>query len=181
MPVILAKIFYHTKVDKSGRLRSVGTYACDKCGIECTQRAEEIRRRGALCKKCKLTQNFTNEFSNKNLELTCANVLKSRLNKRYLKRGLTCTLSGEEILKLVKDVCHYCGTEHSNNMLYNQPNFKYNFIYNGIDRIDSSKGYIQGNVVTCCKTCNVAKMDMDYQQFINHITKIFNHIRNANI
>ncbi len=66
-------------------------------------------------------------------------------------------------------------------MQYKQLNFKYNFIYNGIDRIDSSKGYIQGNVVTCCRTCNVAKMDMDYKEFINHITKIYNHIRNANI
>ena len=71
----------------------------------------------------------------------------------------------------MKDKCHYCGAEHSNNMLYNQPNFKYNFIYNGIDRICSSKGYIQGNVVTCCRTCNVAKSDMSYKEFINHITK----------
>jgi hypothetical protein len=179
VPVIKCSILYYTKIDKSGRLRSVGTYNCDKCNIECTQRAEEIKRRGTLCKKCKLKENSNNEFYNKDLELTCANILKSRLNKRYIKRGLTCTLSGQEILKLVKDKCHYCGTEHSNNMLYNQPNFKYNFIHNGIDRIDSTKGYIQGNVVSCCKTCNVSKMNMGYQEFIKHITKIYNYLINA--
>jgi hypothetical protein len=170
-----------TQFDHNGRLRSMIQFLCENCNNETIQRLEEVKRRGYLCKSCKLKQNSQNEFYHKDLELTCAKVLKSRMNKRYNKRGLGCTLSGEEILSLVKSKCHYCGSKNSNHFKYKQPNFEYNFYYNGIDRIDSSIGYIQGNVVSCCKTCNIAKMDMNYNDFINHIKKIYNNLRNAGI
>lgn len=170
MPVI------NTVIDKNGRLRSIATFDCENCSELTSVRLDEFKRRGALCKKCKLIENSQNEFSSKNLELTCANILKSRLNKRYFKRGLICNLTGKEILDLVKSKCHYCGDGFSNTLYYNQPNFKYIFKYNGIDRIDSSKGYIEGNVVPCCKTCNVSKMDMNYFEFINHIKKIYKNM-----
>jgi len=171
-----------TELDKAGRLRSKAKYLCEKCNCETVQRLEEVKRRGKLCKKCKLKENSINEYKYKDIELTCANVLKSRMNKRYIKRGLTCTLTGSEILDLVKSKCHYCGGEFSNAFVYKQKNFEYIFYYNGIDRIDSSKGYIKGNVLTCCKTCNVSKMDMNYDKFIEHITKIYkNLIEDANI
>jgi hypothetical protein len=171
-----------TELDSKGRLRSKVKFLCEKCNCETIQRLEEIKRRGTLCKKCKLKENSTEEFKYKDLELTCANVLKSRMNKRYIKRGLTCPLTGNEILKLVKSKCHYCNSEPSNTHIYKQPNFEYIFYYNGIDRIDSSKGYIKGNVLSCCRTCNVAKSDMNYDRFIEHINKIYkNIIEDANI
>jgi hypothetical protein len=170
MPVI------KTALDKNGRLRSIATFNCINCNDETSQRLDEFKRRGALCKKCKLKENSKNEFNNKNLEFTCAKVIKSHLNKRYAKRGLICNLSSEEVFNLVKSNCHYCGDGFSNTLYYNQPNFKYIFYYNGIDRIDSSKGYIKGNVVPCCKTCNVSKMDMNYNDFINHIKKIYKNL-----
>lgn len=177
MPVINK----YTDFDKNGRLRSLIKFNCELCGNETIKRLEETKRRGYFCKSCKLKENSRIEFNNKNLELTCANVLKSRMNKRYIKRGLSCDLSGEEILRLVKSKCHYCGDINSNHFKYTQPNFYYDFYYNGIDRIDSSKGYIKGNVLPCCKTCNISKMDMNYNDFINHIVKIYNNIKNASI
>lgn len=165
-----------TQIDNKGRLRSIVKYECIICKSITNQRIDEVKRRGHYCKKCKLIQNSKNEFKFKNIELTCANVLKSRMNKRYIKRGLKCTLSSQEILELVKSECHYCGIKNSNLHKYKQPNFEYDFYYNGIDRIDSSKGYIQGNVVTCCKTCNVSKMDMGYDEFLKHIIKIYNNL-----
>jgi hypothetical protein len=39
------------------------------------------------------------------------------------------------------------------------------FTYSGIDRIDSSIGYIEGNVVSCCSKCNTAKSDMPFDEF----------------
>lgn len=38
--------------------------------------------------------------------------------------------------------------------------------HNGIDRIDSNDGYVQGNVVPCCKYCNMAKMDRTQDEFL---------------
>jgi hypothetical protein len=171
MPVIT------TSKDNYGRLRSIATYKCKDCNEITSVRLDEFKRRGDLCKKCKIAENSRIEFNSKDLELTCAAIFKSRINKRYIKRGLTCNLTTEEVLNLVKSNCHYCGDGFSNLLNYNQPHFKYKFYYNGIDRIDSSKGYIRGNVVSCCKTCNVSKMDMDYNKFINHIKKIYNNLK----
>ena len=47
--------------------------------------------------------------------------------------------------------------------------------YNGIDRVDSSKGYEYNNVVSCCKNCNSAKMQLSIKEFKEHIIKIYNH------
>ena len=44
----------------------------------------------------------------------------------------------------------------------------------GIDRIDSSNGYILSNIVPCCEKCNIAKGEMSIDEFREHITKISN-------
>ena len=175
MPVI------NTQKDKFGRLRSIATFECSKCNQLTSVRLDEYKRRGGLCKKCKIYKNSVDSFIHKDLDLVCAKIIKSRLNKRYIKRGLTCNLTAEQILKLVKSNCHYCNEGFSNTMNYNQTNFKYTFHYNGIDRIDSSIGYINGNVVPCCKTCNVSKMDMNYNDFLTHIEKIYKNLIHANL
>ena len=42
----------------------------------------------------------------------------------------------------------------------------------GLDRVDSSKGYFLGNVVSCCRVCNQAKSDRTQQEFINKCRKV---------
>ena len=56
--------------------------------------------------------------------------------------------------------CHYCGSEKSN----------------GIDRIDSSLGYLPDNVLPCCKICNYMKNNHSYKFFVEHIKKIVENI-----
>ena len=46
---------------------------------------------------------------------------------------------------------------------------------NGIDRIDSSKGYISGNCISCCTTCNYAKNTMSIEQFKTWIRRVYEH------
>ena len=71
--------------------------------------------------------------------------------------------------------CFYCGAEKSNHKV--TKNCKEGFDHNGIDRIDSSKGYTPDNVVPCCKICNKAKMDMDQKDFILWIQRAANHTK----
>ena len=47
-----------------------------------------------------------------------------------------------------------------------------NFIYNGLDRIDSSKPHNLDNIVPCCIKCNQSKMDRTYREFFIHIKKM---------
>jgi len=48
-------------------------------------------------------------------------------------------------------------------------------LVNGIDRINSNIGYIEGNVVPCCKHCNRAKNTMSDSEFREWIKKIYAH------
>lgn len=45
-------------------------------------------------------------------------------------------------------------------------------LYNGIDRKNSSEGYTLGNSLPCCRVCNRAKSDMDYEEFKQWIKDI---------
>ena len=47
------------------------------------------------------------------------------------------------------------------------------FLYNGLDRIDNSKGHSPDNVVTSCYRCNQAKNDMTFEEFIKLIALIY--------
>ena len=92
------------------------------------------------------------------------------------------SLSVEEAICLLKGDCGYCGSRPSNeyNMVRNlgkkcQEKTKEShttILYNGIDRIDSSKGYVSDNCVSCCKICNQAKMDMILVKFEEWIEKL---------
>lgn len=50
------------------------------------------------------------------------------------------------------------------------------FYCNGIDRIDSSKGYEMCNVQPMCEKCNVAKSDYTQEEFEEHILRAAAHI-----
>lgn len=49
-----------------------------------------------------------------------------------------------------------------------------NYIYNGIDRIDSSLPHNKNNVVPCCKYCNFAKNKLTLSEFQSWILQIQN-------
>jgi hypothetical protein len=51
-----------------------------------------------------------------------------------------------------------------------------NYVYNGIDRIDSSIGYVIENCISCCGRCNVAKMSESQQDFLSWIDRVYSHI-----
>lgn len=76
-------------------------------------------------------------------------------------RGLEFALTFDEFCSFWKKDCTYCGSEIETI---------------GLDRIDSSIGYNIDNVVPCCWSCNRMKLNMDSEEFIEHIIKIFDHI-----
>ena len=96
--------------------------------------------------------------------------------KRHAKdRNFCWELDYDTVKNLIMSPCFYCGAEKSNHKV--TKNCKEGFDHNGIDRIDSSKGYTPDNVVPCCKICNKAKMDMDQKDFILWIQRAANHTK----
>lgn len=47
-----------------------------------------------------------------------------------------------------------------------------NYIYNGIDRIDSNLKHIKSNIVPCCYSCNFAKSNLSLDEFYSWIKRI---------
>jgi hypothetical protein len=98
-----------------------------------------------------------------------------RLYMRKAKeRGYSFKINLDDFRKLTKERCYYCGIEPLQKAKH--PKYNGNYIYNGIDRIDNSKGYILRNVVSCCKDCNRAKSNMSHDNFISWIKRIYNNL-----
>lgn len=108
--------------------------------------------------------------------------LHKDLKKSAKKRKLKWELSASDVYDIVNRNCHYCGVAPSllcsplKHQGLNQKNVDgANILRNGIDRVDSSKGYTIDNVVPCCHTCNTAKMSMSSEQFLDWVSRVFKH------
>ncbi len=53
-------------------------------------------------------------------------------------------------------------------------------MYNGVDRVDSLKGYVEGNVRSCCKECNVFKFALSEKDFLDGVARICKHQKMVN-
>jgi hypothetical protein len=99
--------------------------------------------------------------------------LKNRVFRVYKKgarnRGYDFSLTFEQVMNIINQKCHYCNKSPEN--------IEGEFTRNGIDRKDNKLGYSIENTVPCCKTCNKMKMDMDYNEFIKHISEIYKQIK----
>ncbi len=96
--------------------------------------------------------------------------------KRHAKnRNLLWNLSDEQFGKLTKGNCVYCGKEPS--QVTGSRKRRGTYLYNGIDRVDNSEGYIFENVVSCCGSCNRAKDTMSQKEFLSWIIRIFMNIK----
>lgn len=97
------------------------------------------------------------------------------LYSKYMKRH-SGDLDFENFYFLTQKDCFYCGKKPSQEYLDYSKSQKINnikFIYNGLDRMDNNLPYNVNNVVTCCGRCNIMKMDMTYEDFIQHIRSIY--------
>ena len=89
------------------------------------------------------------------------------------KRGHAWYLTDEQVRHLTKRPCYYCGIEPSQISGNGHTNGVY--VYNGIDRLDNTKGYTIDNVVPCCGTCNYAKHTMTLEKFTSWAKRLCEH------
>ena len=78
----------------------------------------------------------------------------SRANSlRVRKKGV---IPENDYWKIVKKSCIFCGISPCN----------------GVDRYDSSQGYVQENVLPSCFQCNIMKKNIDTNEFISKIADV---------
>ena len=85
----------------------------------------------------------------------------------------------EQFLEISSKNCYYCNIEPIQCCKYKSTYGDY--YYNGMDRVDSNKGYTINNVVACCWNCNKAKSSLAQKEFLILVENIYNNrIKNEN-
>ncbi len=141
-----------------------------ECGYEKIKSTDHIWQ-SSMCRKC--NGKITSERQKKNYGECSKNTILSSYKKGAQYRKHKWEITDEEVLKLFRGKCHYCG--RSPYRIYIARGANGGFKYNGIDRIDSKKGYEINNCVSCCPQCNFAKHAMSEKDFLNLILLIYNN------
>ena len=88
-------------------------------------------------------------------------------------------ISFDDFFLLSQKKCFYCNslpanqTNYFNEKINSKQSYKNGlFIYNGLDRLDSTKSHNIDNVVTCCFICNRAKRERSLNEFIAYIDNL---------
>ena len=99
--------------------------------------------------------------------------------KSYLrsagKRGIPFTLSHERFKQVVLGCCAYCGSEPSNST-WAPGKWGGPVTYNGIDRKNSTGGYDELNIETCCRRCNSMKRTLPLSVFLTWANRVANKV-----
>lgn len=103
------------------------------------------------------------------------NIIYAHYRRSARDRNIEFTLSKEQIRELIEQDCHYCGQKPI--VRYTSESCAGQYEWNGIDRVDNSKGYIEGNCVPCCKTCNFAKRDLTLIEFENWLERAYQKMK----
>jgi 5-methylcytosine-specific restriction endonuclease McrA len=91
-------------------------------------------------------------------------------------RGLAFTIDIDVAAGLILGDCRYCGTNDLEVLCVEGHGHTATPI-NGLDRVDSSRGYHLDNVVTACKRCNVSKSDLTLEEFKKHVETMYRYLR----
>lgn len=94
--------------------------------------------------------------------------LVSTYKKKARQRGYSWELTDEQAIELFLQNCVYCGA--APRVL--GPSSHVTVPVNGIDRRDNTIGYVDGNVVSCCTTCNRIKGAMSVEDLSDYLLRI---------
>lgn len=134
---------------------------CD-CGIKTSILSNNLRKnKENRCGKC-------SKLGDKE---ALARIIYRDYRHRAINSSLEFSLSLDKFKYLISKNCFYCGEPPQNS----KNRCGKTFPYNGVDRIDSEKGYFVSNVRPCCGICNTMKMRSTEDAFKAQIDKIYNH------
>jgi hypothetical protein len=157
---------------------------CHYCNSETIKSGDKIKKRNS----CGCQQNNSSTWKRvgpktKPWQLASGQSARNNLKYQYQrgaeKRNLKFDLTDEEFDAIVAGDCAYCG-DKTPAKIKGQGKTSGDFNYTGIDRIDSSEGYVKYNCVSCCWSCNNMKGKLELEKFMEQIEKIYNHNHEQN-
>ena len=130
------------------------------CGVLLKRRKSKVRT-SISCSSCK-------EVKSKYQAINLLKTIYNRYQNGAWIRELSFDLDLHSFIELVLSKCVYCDAGLENTFKDSRGILK----YNGIDRIDNNIGYRTGNTVSCCKTCNTAKMTKTPEEFFSWAQRV---------
>lgn len=157
---------------------------CTKCGKEQIQSISNMKKHKT--DKCFYCDNPNYIVNPKRVGKVHMSNIEDRMYSYYKGHVLSHNKTGkfkeflltqQEYSNLIHQNCYYCGQEPSADNQWNKSNkrqFDPTIVkINGIDRIDSNKGYTIDNCVPCCPQCNRMKLDYTTEQFLSKVKQIY--------
>jgi hypothetical protein len=136
-----------------------------KCSKEVVGRSHLLRQgKHKSCQSC----------ANKNKRMgreAAINKVFAEYKDRAKRRGLEWKLTRDQFIEITSSPCHYTGLPPS--LVRNLPHGSY--IYNGIDRMDNTKGYLYANCVPCCSKVNQMKMDSSLDELFQYCRMVLEY------
>lgn len=144
------------------------------CECQCQKKthravcANSLRNGGSISCGC-----IKNEIRNINAPY---NQLFRNYKHSATQREIDLDLTLEDIKIITQKKCYYCGREPSRTL---KSAYRHSFFYNGIDRVDNTKGYIKSNCVPCCTDCNTAKSIKTFQEFNEWVSRVYFYLHQS--
>lgn len=163
--------FYHNGIDRVNNKIGYTTKNSVPCCTICNRAKRDWTKQDFIDSVGKIynfsIKNKTKETSKiiltKNKYITAYGYYR-HYEKAAEKRKIEFCLSTEEFYEIIIKNCFYCNSK---------PLQKYGKkTFSGIDRIDSSIGYLKINCVPCCKICNHIKGSMAVDEFMRMVKRI---------
>jgi len=150
----------------SQRKRGQAAWLCQcECGNRTTVSGNNLRAGRTVSCGC-----YHRERLSKPNGVAAFNKLLVNYRARARRAGMEFSLTKEEFRELTQRDCHYCGIAPGTTIVCAESTGGY--VYNGLDRIDSSGGYTPDNVVPCCTMCNRAKRDYSEGEFLSWVKRL---------
>lgn len=161
--------YSHSHIQPSGQKRAMWDVLCE-CGVKKKMSTSTLKGCTISC-GCDFIKRRKQGFNKKPYGEANFNYKYLCYRGRAKAKKIEFSLSKEDFKNVILQNCFYCGSEKDTHHVSRSINGL--FFSNGIDRVDSSIGYIAGNCVSCCKICNLMKNNLKKEDFLNHIVKIF--------
>lgn len=173
----MVSVLQYLRSEKSGKRGHITVYLCRcDCG-RVFERSRSNMRTASSC-GCVKSERVRTVVS-KPKGATGQKQVFSAYKQSAKARGLEFALTRAQVVEHTSKDCFYCGAAPSQisagrGSQATRDHTRY--IYNGLDRVDNSRGYTIDNILPCCKTCNFSKRDMAQDEFVQWIARAYLHL-----
>ena len=104
--------------------------------------------------------------------MAAARALYAEYRHGAKRRGYAFELTFVQFLELTSKPCAYCKEEPKQVQKRKRAGANGDYVYNGIDRVDNTLGYLWENCAPCCGDCNRDKGRLGDRRFIALINRL---------